>query len=236
MSKSTFKVETLPWKSKKTPETPPHPLPQTAGEICWVMMARRMSGKTLQLINLVRAYRRTMDLIIILSPTVFLDQKWKAVTQYDNVMVSNVVDNEKLEAIVSTQEARYDPKHPNEYQLLVIVDDAGCDLRRAKLRQQMNSYFSRLRHYGAGLIVAVQSINHLEGSMITNATQWSVWDMNKRALKKFCDDVATARVNEETLKLFIVQNTDKPYDFVYIDFTKPPDETLRVGFNRVWRP
>jgi hypothetical protein len=204
--------------------------------VCWICLGRRESGKTLQLISLVRAYKRSMDLICILSPTVHLDPKWKAVTKYDNVMVSSKVDNETLAAIVEMQEQRYDPKHPKEYQCLVIVDDAGNDFRRAKLRQQMNEYFSKLRHYGGNLIVACQSITHLESTQITNAMQWSLWDTNRRSLKKFCDDVATARVNEETLKRFILENTGDPHSFVYIDFSKPPNETLHVGFDRVWTP
>ncbi|KAJ3031056.1 hypothetical protein HK097_005512, partial [Rhizophlyctis rosea] len=236
MAQETFRVETLPWKSKRCPRTPPHPLPQTVQELCWGLVARRMSGKTLKLINIVRAFKRSVDLIYILSPIVRLDQKWRAVTGYDNVIVSSKVDNETLAAIVEVQQERYDPKHPDEYQALVIIDDAGCDMRRAKLRQMINDYTSRLRHFGAGVVLAVQSINHLEGSMITNITQWSIWDMNKRALKKFCDDVATARVNEDTLKRFILENTGDPYAFVCIDFTKPPSETLRVGFDRVWTP
>lgn len=235
MAQEKFKVEPLPWKSSRTPKDPPPPLPEP-GKICWVMLGRRQSGKTLQLINIIRAYKRSMDMIFILSPTVYLDPKWAAVTKYDNVMVSNKVDNETLSAIVTMQEERYDPKHPKEYQCLVIVDDAGNDFRRAKLRQQMNEYFSKLRHYGGSLIVACQSISHLESTQITNAMQWSLWDSNKRQLKKFCDDVATARVNEDTLRRFIVENTGNPFDFVTIDFTKPPSETLRVGFDRVWTP
>lgn len=235
MTQEKFRVENLPWKSSRTPKEPPAPLP-APGTLAWVMLGRRQSGKTLQLINIIRAYKRSMDLICILSPTVHLDPKWAAVTKFDNVMVSSKVDNETLAAIVALQEERYDPKHPKEYQCLVIVDDAGNDFRRAKLRQQMNEYFSKLRHYGGNLIVACQSISHLESTQITNAMQWSVWDSNRRQLKKFCDDVATARVNEETLKRFIVENTGTPYAFVFIDFTKPPGEELRVGFDRVWNP
>lgn len=235
MAQEKFKVEPLPWKSGRTPKDPPPPLPEP-GKICWVMLGRRQSGKTLQLINIVRAMKRSMDLICILSPTVYLDPKWKAVTKYDNVVVSDQVNNETLAAIVNMQKERYSSKHPKEYQCLVIVDDAGNDFRRAKLRHQMNVYFSMLRHYGGNLICAVQSITHLEGTQITNAMQWSVWDMNKRALTKFCNDVATARVNEDTLKRFILENTGDPYAFVYVDFSKPPDETLYVGFDRVWTP
>ena len=236
MAQNTFHIEPLPWKSKRCPRDPPPPLPQNVSQLCWALVARRMSGKTLTLINIVRAYKRSVEFIYVLSPTVRLDQKWRAVTGYDNVIVSSKVDNETLEAIVKIQEDRYDPKHPNQSQVLVIIDDAGCDMRRAKLRQMVNEYTSRLRHFGAGVILAVQSINHLEGSMITNITQWSIWDMNSRALTKLVNDIATARVKEDTLKRFILENTRNPYDFVYIDFTADVSETLRVGFDRVWTP
>ena len=230
-----FKLELLPWKSKKTPKELPEPLPRP-GSICWVWLGKRQSGKTLGLVNLVRAYKKQMDLIIILSPTLHLDPKWKAVSNYDNVVGSDTVDNEILANIVQTQKERYDPSHPEEYQCLLIVDDAGNDFRRAKLRQMMNVLFTTFRHYGGNLICGIQSLQHMESTQISNASQWCLYDMNQRALKKVATDLVTSRMSEKDLEQFVRENTRKLYSFVFIDYTAPPTETFRVGFGEPYIP
>ena len=228
-----FVVETLPWKSKKCPKEIPVPLPQP-GKVCWTLLAKRQSGKTLLLCNLVRAYRRHMDLIVILSPTLHLDQKWKSVSHFDNVIGSDTVNNETLTRIVQAQRESYDPEHPGEYQCLLIVDDAGNDFRRASLRQMMNVLYCTFRHYGGNLICAVQSLQHMESTQISNTSQWCIWDTNQRSLKKIATDLATSRINEKDLEEFIKNNTRELYSFVFIDYTAPPEETFRIGFDRIY--
>lgn len=230
-----FVVEPLPWKSKKVPKQLPHPLP-VVGKICWTCLARRASGKTLMLINLVRAYKRQMDLIIILSPTLHLDPQWKAVAGYDNVIGSDTVDNEVLTQILQTQKARFNPEEPSAYQCLLIIDDSGNDFRRAKLRAMLDVLYTTFRHYGGNLITACQSLQHMEGAQVSNSSQWCLWDTNQRQLKKIATDLATSRMNEKDLETFIRNNTKAPYSFVFIDYTAPPEETFRVGFDEVYRP
>ena len=234
-SPKQFKIELLPWKSKRTPKELPYPLPQ-AGSICWTLLGKRQSGKTLLLVNLVRAYQKKMDLIVLLAPTLHLDPKWKAVSHYDNVIGSDQVNNDVLAQIVQAQKERFDREHPEDYQCLLIVDDAGNDFRRAKLRQMMNVLYTTFRHYGGNRICGVQSLQHMESTQISNSSQWCIWDTNQRQLKKIATDLATSRITEKQLEEFIKENTKKLYSFVFIDYTAPPEETFRKGFQDVYEP
>lgn len=229
-----FRIETLPFKSKKTPKTPPYPLP--THDICWTFLSRRQGGKTLHMINVIRAYAKSMETIIVLSPTVHLDPKWKAIADLKNVFVSSVANNKVLGQIVETQEQSYDKDDPTKNRLLLVIDDYGNEFRRSSMRTGMNKLFTLFRHYGGNLIVAVQSISHMEGIQMTNSMQWTIWDCNNRQLKKLANDLATARMNEDALKKFVQENTKKPYSFVFIDYDKPHDETFRIGFDRIYNP
>ncbi|KAJ3029266.1 hypothetical protein HDV00_009678 [Rhizophlyctis rosea] len=226
-----FQIELLPWKSKRTPKDLPVPLPQP-GKICWTLLGKRQSGKTLLLCNLIRAYRRQMDPIVILSPTLHLDPKWESVSHYDNVVGSDRVNDDVLYGIVQMQKERFDKEHPEDYQCLLVVDDAGNDFRRANLRQMMNVLYTTFRHYGGNLICGIQSPQHMESTQISNSTQWCIWDTNQRSLKKIATDLATSRMSEKALEEYIRENTKPLYSFVFIDYTAPPQETFRVGFGQ----
>ncbi|KAJ3052675.1 hypothetical protein HK097_005878 [Rhizophlyctis rosea] len=177
-----------------------------------------------------------MDLIVLLSPTLHLDPKWKSVSGYDNVVGSDEVNNEVLAGIVQAQKERYDPDHPEDYQCLLVIDDSGNDFRRAKLRQMVNVLYTTFRHYGGNLICGVQSLQHMESTQISNSSQWCLWDTNQRSLKKIATDLATSRMPEKELEEFIKTNTRQLYSFVFIDYTASLDECFRVGFNDAYVP
>ena len=235
MSATKFKVESLPFKSKKAPKQIPYPLP-SLDNISWVCLGRRGSGKTTVICNLVRAYAKSTETIVVLSPTIHLDKNWESISFLKNVMVSSVCDNQILAEIIDTQVEAYDFNKPNENRLLLVIDDFGNSFKRREMRKEINKIFTLFRHYGGALICGIQSIAHLEGLQITNTMQWLFWDTNKKALKKTCQDIATANMDEDQLQDFIVKNTKNPYSFVFIDYTKPPEEQFRIGFDTIYNP
>jgi Poxvirus A32 protein len=233
VTKNTFKIEPLPWKTKKLVKDIPDVLPKP-GTICWTMVARRSSGKTLHLINLVKAYSRSVNAIIILSPTINLDKKWDAVKEYKNVLVGDQISNETLLSILQKQKEAYDPKKPQDCQILLVIDDFGALFRRKEIRHAMNILYQTCRHYGCNLITACQSIMHLESAMISNSVQWTIWQVNKRALKKICNDLATATMDEDALEKFVNDNTKEPYAWVFIDYLKDPSEVFWIKYDKTY--
>jgi hypothetical protein len=231
---SKFVLEPMPWKSKKLPKTPPEPLPAVGG-ICWTFVARRSSGKTLLACNIVRAYSRSVSAVIVLSPTIHLDQKWKAVLGYKNVLCGDKISNEILMEIMERQKADYDPGRPQDCQTLLVIDDFGNLFRRKEVRQAMNILYTSCRHYGLNLITCVQSIQHLESIQMSNSTQFCFWNCNNRSLKKICNDLSTATMDEKQMEKFISENTVEPYSFVFIDYLKPVKEMFWIRFDRPYQ-
>ncbi|MCU1372713.1 MAG: hypothetical protein JWO77_3907 [Ilumatobacteraceae bacterium] len=210
---------------KKLNKTIPEGLPRL-GELCLTCVARRKSGKTTLLCKLVKAYAKAMNLVICLSPTVRLDKTWKQIEHLPNVLTGENVTNEVIMEIIRVQKERY-LQDPSSH-LLLILDDAGNDMRRKKLRQSVNVLYTTARHYGINLICSVQSLMHLEGTQITNSSQWAIWDTNQRQLKKICVDLSTSHMDEDDLQRFIIDNTKAKYSHVWINFLEDDDRMFQT--------
>lgn len=233
MSTEKFVVEMLPWKKKgRPPKEVPWPLPKP-GSICWCLLARSESGKTTLMCNLVRAYQKQYERIIILSPSIMLDKSWDNIRHYPNVVGGDEVTNAVLQEIKDIQFQVYDHKKPDENRCLLLIDDSSNDLKRANLRYMFTKFTTMFRHWGGDLIYSAHNITFLEGAQINNTKQFAVWDMNNKYLKKFCDTVATAKMNEEDMYKYIRENTKEMYSFVFWDIKKPTlEETFWIGFDR----
>lgn len=186
--------------------------------------------------NLSRAYQRFYENIIILSPTGRYDKMWNSVKDYKNVLFGDEVTNATLQKIAESQIEVYDHKKPDENRCLLILDDSSSELKRKNLRYMFTKFTTLFRHWGGDLIWACHNLTFMEGSQIDNAKQWCVWDMNGKSLKKFVQDTATARMNEQNLEKFIRSNTREAFSFVFIDYSKHPDETFWVKFDHLYKP
>lgn len=201
----------------------PEPLPQP-GRISWILCARRRSGKSTLIANLIHVYSKVMQEILILSPTAFIDPTWKSVSKLKNVTFSDKIDNDILENILSIQKEKF-LENPKD-SVLLIIDDAGNAFRGKTLRAQLNILFSTGRHYGLNLIASVQNLQMLESTQIANASQWTLWDMEQRSLKKICKDLASSHKNEKELEEYIKENTREKYSFVYVNFDAKEDRDV----------
>lgn len=197
-------------------------------------LARRQSGKTTLFCNLIRAYQRFYEKIIVLSPTVKYDAKYREVSHYKNLLFGEDVTTEVLQKIAEDQMANYHHKHFKENRCLLIIDDSSTELKRKNLRYMFSKFTTLFRHWGGDLIWAVHSLSYMEPAQVQNALQFTIWDTNRKALKKLAQDTATARMDEDALETFIKENTKDPYSFVFIDYTKDPDQTFWVKFDRVY--
>lgn len=223
-----FVIQPLPWSAKDAKEPKrkkpiPWPLPLIGGNntfLCWNMLARRESGKTTLMANLVRTYYPYMSQIIILSPTVFHDENWEPILKWEKVCASDEVTNKQIESIFRAT-SDYEKSDPNREEVLVIIDDSSDDFKRTALRQQLTRLFTRGRHNGIHFLLASHGITFLEGPMITGTSQLCIWDMNKSALKLLCAKISTRRMDENKMMDYISQATEQDYSFAFI-FNKDP--------------
>lgn len=220
-----FEVKPLTTLTKVKPSSKiPEPLPQP-GKICWTLLSRRRGGKSTMLANSIKVYSKDMSEIIVISSTVFIDPIWKSVANLKNVSFGDQVNNEIPEKILQRQKERFmqDPKGSS---ILLVVDDSGNLFRSKHLRAMMNVLYTTFRHYNGNLICAVQSMQHLEGTQITNSSQWCIWQSDARQLKKICTDLATAHMDSKALETFIKESTKEKYNFAFVDFTDEKDEDV----------
>lgn len=224
-----FEVKPLTTKTAtgKALKNIPYPLPQDVTHCSWVLCAPRKSGKSVVISNLLKVYSPHVECLLF-SPTCLLDPNYKACAKMKNVFASESLDNEILKGVLEKQKERFMENPKNK--ALVIVDDFGPILRRKHVRAMMEVYWSTLRHYGCGLICAVQNFTQLEGFAITNALQYCIWKADMRQLKKIAETLASAHKDEKELLEFIMEKTKKKHSFVYIDFTKDDDDMYHVNF------
>lgn len=233
-----FTVQPLPWSSKDAKEPKrkkpiPYPLPLIGGDsfLCMNALARRESGKSTIFANLIRVYYPYMSRIIILSPTIFNDVTYEQILKWDKVVASDVVTNEQIEAIFQSQEG-YERKDPDREEILLIIDDSSDDFKRRSLRQQLTLLYTRGRHHGIHFCVACHGITFFEGPMITNSSQWLIWDLNKSALKQLSAKIATRQMNEQNMEEFLSATTEKPYSFAFINNKDPYNNKYYIGFDK----
>lgn len=237
MKMEKFKIQPLPWPSKdakepKRKKTIPWPLPLVGGNsfLCMTALARRESGKSTVFANLIRVYYPYMSKVILLSPTIFNDATYEQILKWEKVVACDIVTNKQIEAIFQSQHG-YDRSDPKREEILVIIDDSSDDFKRSSLRQQLNLLFTRGRHHGIHFAIACHGITFMEGAMITNSTQYIIWDLNKSALKQLSAKISTRMMNEKKMEEYIESSTEKPYSFAFINTRDPYENKFYVGFD-----
>jgi len=223
-----FSIQPLPWPSKDAKEPKrkkplAYPLPILTKEtgLCWNLLAKRESGKSTLVCNLIRAYYPYVKAVYILSPTVFNDPVYKQVLQWENVYAVDEVTNEQVLALFKAQ-AGYDANDPDSEMILAIIDDSSEDFKRKHLRQQLTKLYTKGRHAGIQFIICCHNIQFYESPMINNSNQWSIWDLNTLAMKTLCGKLATRTMSERDLSQFIETCIrDGPYSFAFINYKDP---------------
>ncbi len=221
MTKTSAKLEKL---NAKIP--PGYP---KLGKMCLVACGARASGKSYFVVDLIKKYQKSVSLTICLSPTIHLDSMYDEVKKLPNLMFSETVNNDVLSQIISIQKERF--KEDKTAYLLLVLDDSGGDLRRKALREQISKIWTTGRHLGIMLCVCVQSLSHLESISIQNTSQWVLFGMPARNLKKLSVDLATSFMDEKELYDYIGDNTKKRYSYVYIDFLADEHEMFRTSID-----
>lgn len=233
-----FTIQPLPWPAKDAREPKrkkpiPYPLPLVGVNsfLCMNLLARRESGKSTVFANLIRAYYPYMARVIILSPTIFNDQTFEQVLKWERVSASDEVTNLQIEAVFQSQRG-YERSDPDREEILLVIDDSSDDFKRSSLRKMITKLYTRGRHSGIHIAIASHGITHFEGPMITNSTQWLVWDLNKNALKQLCTKISTRDMPEGEMEEFISSSTERPYSFAFINIKDPYKNKYYVSFDR----
>lgn len=216
-------------KTTKYNKRIPEPLPQLP--FAMSVVAPRKSGKTSLVCGLIKdVYRKAAKEVVICSPTALLDPTYQSLSKFENVWVTDQVNNETLQAILDKQSAMY--ATDKSQTMLLYIDDSGDFFKRAQAQKMMNILFTRCRHSGISLIVCVQSPQHLSTIQKSNSTQYLVFRCDTKSMRTLAEQLQTKHKMADDVYQYLMDATEKRFSFAYIDLEQDDtDEIYRHAFN-----
>ena len=196
-------------------------------------VASSTGGKTVLIQNLIlKIYRGSFERIYIFSPSIHVDDTWKAVKKY--IKETMKVDDEKekiyfeeydpiaLKKIIETQhkviEYQKKNKDKNLFSILIIIDDFADDPKFVRYSNLLHGLFTRGRHNAMSVILSTQKYNVLAPIIRLNASALFVFRLkNMNEVNAFLEE-NSALVDKKALYEMYQQAVNyKPYSFFYIN-------------------
>ena len=215
-------------------------------------VASSTGGKTVLIQNLIlKIYRGSFERIYIFSPSVHVDDTWKAVKKY--IKETMKVDDEKekiyfeeydpiaLKKIIETQhkviEYQKKNKDKNLFSILIIIDDFADDPKFVRYSNLLHGLFTRGRHNAMSVILSTQKYNVLAPIIRLNASALFVFRLkNMNEVNAFLEE-NSALVDKKTLYEMYQQAVNyKPYSFFYINTNaKDVANMFYINFEQVFQ-
>ena len=215
-------------------------------------VASSTGGKTVLIQNLIlNIYRGSFERIYIFSPSVHVDDTWKAVKKY--IKETMKVDDEKekiyfeeydpiaLKKIIETQhkviEYQKKNKDKNLFSILIIIDDFADDPKFVRYSNLLHGLFTRGRHNAMSVILSTQKYNVLAPIIRLNASALFVFRLkNMNEVNAFLEE-NSALVDKKTLYEMYQQAVNyKPYSFFYINTNaKDVANMFYINFEQVFQ-
>ena len=215
-------------------------------------VASSTGGKTVLIQNLIlKIYRGSFERIYIFSPSVHVDDTWKAVKKY--IKETMKVDDEKekiyfeeydpiaLKKIIETQhkviEYQKKNKDKNLFSILIIIDDFADDPKFVRYSNLLHGLFTRGRHNAMSVILSTQKYNVLAPIIRLNASALFVFRLkNMNEVNAFLEE-NSALVDKKALYEMYQQAVNyKPYSFFYINTNaKDVANMFYINFEQVFQ-
>ncbi len=188
--------------------------------LCLTICAKRLSGRTALVCGLLDdIYCKVFDHVVILSDTAAYDSSIQTLakkTRHKNISIMDDVSNETIAAIIKTQKESFDSGKKEN--LLLFIDDSGDAANSASLNKELSKLYSKGRHSGCSLIVAIQAISgQLTRKMKTNTTEWMIFKQSADDMKMISKVLASAFLSEKETFNYLMDVTEERFSFAYID-------------------
>ena len=209
-------------------------------------VASSTGGKSVLIANLIlKIYRGSFERIYIFSPSIHVDDTWRAVKKYITDVMK--VDTEKeqvyyeeydpvsLKKIIDTQHKVIDFQKKNKqkdlFSILIVVDDMADDPRFVRYSTLLHGLFTRGRHNAISCILSTQKYNVLAPIIRLNSSALFIFRLkNMNEVNAFLEE-NSALVDKNTLYSMYQQAVNyAPYSFFYIN-TNPKDINRMVYIN-----
>jgi hypothetical protein len=140
-----------------------------------LIIAPKGSGKTVLLHNLLVWYYKMFDLVLIFSPTIFIDIKWRKLVEQLEIdkeqLFERYVDAELtniMEKIKNFNEGKDTNKE--KVRVLILFDDIIEQLPRGMKECALNKLAFNHRHYNISHIILSQSFKKIDCNIRNNTT------------------------------------------------------------------
>ena len=196
-----------------------------------ILVGSSSSGKGVVIQNLILdIYRDCFERIYLFSPSIFVDQTNKAITEYldSKIQLSedepplyyDHYDPESLENIINTQKkiiTHQKSKNVKKlFSIAIVVDDFADDPTFSRNSKLLHSLFTGGRHSQISCFIATQKFNALATILRVNADTLYVFRLrNYQDLNTFLDEVS-AIVDRKTLLQMYKKATDEDFGFLTV--------------------
>ena len=195
-------------------------------------VASSTGGKSVLIQNLIlKIYRNSFERIYIFSPSVHVDDTWRAVKKYITDVMKVDTEKEKvyyeeydpiaLKHIIETQHKVIDFQKKNKqkelFSILIVVDDFADDPKFVRYCNILHGLFTRGRHNAVSCILSTQKYNVLAPIIRLNASALFIFRLkNMNEVNSFLEE-NSALVDKRTLYDMYQQAVNfAPYSFFYI--------------------
>ena len=196
-------------------------------------VASSTGGKSVLIQNLIlKIYRGSFERIYIFSPSVHVDDTWRAVKKYITDVMKVDTEKEKvyyeeydpiaLKHIIETQHKVIDFQKKNKqkelFSILIVVDDFADDPKFVRYSNILHGLFTRGRHNAISCILSTQKYNVLAPIIRLNASALFIFRLkNMNEVNSFLEE-NSALVDKRTHYDMYQQAVNfAPYSFFYIN-------------------
>ncbi|KAJ3176357.1 hypothetical protein HDU85_007249 [Gaertneriomyces sp. JEL0708] len=156
-----------------------------------------------------------------MSDTVEYDASVKELskhTKHQNIFFIDDVSNNSIKAIIEEQKTLF---KENKSTLLLFIDDAADGARSKDLAAELGRLYTKSRHFGISIIVAIQSVKGQLTSKHKNCTtEWVIFRNAQQDMKVLSETLASAFKTSKEVLEYLTECTKERFSFCYIDTTK----------------
>lgn len=200
----------------------------------WINCGVRGAGKTTLTFSLIDKLDSYFHNIIVFSPTIDLDMKWKMLFEKLDrefefgINVFTKYSEDVLRKILNKIKKKNKNKpFKDKVRTLIVYDDIVCGLPKQQRKTVFNKLLLNNRHYNVSIIVNSQKFSLFDTALRVNCSQiclWKTW--NYIELKKYIDEFSAVlgqngkEQRENFLKLYYYATSD-PHSFFFINTHNP---------------
>ena len=186
-------------------------------------IAPKGSGKTTLLHNLIMWYYPFFDSILIFSPTINMDIKWKKLVEELQIPDENLFDKYKEDEVsaimkqIKQENNKFD-KNKDKLKILMIFDDCVDFLPKNRKMCALNRLAMNHRHYNISHIIISQVFKKLDPVLRKNTTGFIFFNVDNIMERKAIFEECCGRMGFRQFEIFYNYATKEKYNFLYINY------------------